>query len=158
MGLPRWLWEAAANLLVIGVAAGVYQLHSAWVEHGAEVLCREFAALKNANDPRADELLGPAPPLPEGQVTPQEAAVLDAEFVLRRPFRVLEVRPVMSGGDASASGHPRFKLVVKGGLASEMLHVEGDSRPSQRVLHNPDILVEVREGKIHGVRAGIHED
>lgn len=121
-----------------------------------ERLLRRFSALKNADDARAAELLGPVPTAPEGRVSREEAQRLDAEFLLRRPFRIHAVRSLKR---TDGQTEPvRFKLVVKGGLASEPLLVAGEDRPSQRVLYNPDIIVEVRDGKLHGIRAQLHED
>jgi hypothetical protein len=116
-------------------------------------LCRQFMELKNAGDPRAHGLLGPLPAVPEGPVPASEADRLDAEFMLHQPFRVREV-----AREAAAPAH--FVLVVDGSLASERLVVRTPTgtETRQRAMWSPDLVVEVRDGKIHGIRPALHED
>jgi hypothetical protein len=119
-------------------------------------LCRRFMDLKNAGDPQADGLLGPAPAVPAAAVAPAEADRLEAEFMLRQPFRVREV-----GRDAAApAAAGRFVLVVDGSVASERVAVETPkgTETRQRAMWSPDLVVEVRDGKIHGVRPQLHEE
>jgi hypothetical protein len=118
-------------------------------------ICLEFADWVNAGDAPPAGLLGPKPAVPTEPVAREEADRLDAEFILRQRYRVLEVRPHESPKD----GPPRFLLVLKGSVASEHLQVrnpKGEIEPSQRALSNPDVIVEVRDGKIYGVRAQLH--
>lgn len=115
-----------------------------------EELCGRFAVLRNAGDPTAEGLLAAAPPLPRGPVSDEEAARLDAQYILRNPFRVLAVRPERP---ARGGAPARFVLVTKGGCASEPLPNRG-----QRILMNPDVVVEVRDGKIHALEAGLHRE
>lgn len=152
--LLRW------GLIVLGLLAGVGLLalliFSGWSrlsEKYEEQMCRKFADLKNANDPRAEDYLGPRSVIPDHSVSRQEADQLDAESILRMPFHVKEVRPLRSSGPAH-----QFKLVVQGGMASDHVWREGGSRPTQIVYMNPDIIIEVRGGKIYGLRAQLHED
>jgi hypothetical protein len=110
-------------------------------------LCRRFADLRNAHDAGAEALLGPAVAVPKGPVTPEEAELIDADTFLRRDnLRIVDVRREPAG---------RFLLVMRGGAAGEPLDIRSGDRVnhSQRVMSNPALVVEVRDGKIHGLRA-----
>ncbi len=109
--------------------------------------CRRFADLKNAHDAAAESLLGPAVSVPAGAVAADEAQRIDADTFLRRDtLRVVDVRRDAPG---------RFLLVTQGSATGEPLSVRsGDAvSRSQRVMTNPALVVEVRDGKIHGLRA-----
>lgn len=159
----RIVWAIGGLVIVVaGAVAGMflmnwYLMNWYWYVREPEALVRQFAEYRNAGDQRADALLGPPPVVPARAVSREKAARLDAEFILRQPLRIDAVRPrpPEPGQDWSV---PRFKLVAKGSAASERMLVEGDSSPSQRTLYNPDIIVEVRDGRIYGVRAQLHED
>jgi hypothetical protein len=126
-------------------------------DDNATKLVQEFARLKNAGDPAADLLLAPAPQVPEMPISQEEAGRLDAEFILRDRYQVAEVRPLKAASPTPAS---RFVLVLKGSVASQRLQVQTPTGVDrvQRTMHNPDVIVEVRDGAIHGVRAKLHED
>jgi hypothetical protein len=161
----------ALGLLLILLILGALLIYSRWEALTAnhetapaapapapseeERLCWEFARLKNAGDRQADRLLGPPPVVPDRAVSRPEADRLDAEFILRQPFRITKVRRLPERG---AGGAPRLKLVGKGSVRSERFLVEGDAQPSQRMLFNPDLIVEVRDGKLYGVRAQLSDD
>jgi hypothetical protein len=118
-------------------------------------LCLRFADQVNRDKVPAADLLGPAPAAPTAPVSPEEAARLDAEFILRNTYRISEVRPYESPKD----GPPRFLFVLKGSVTSERLKVKtskGDIEEGQRTMGSPDVIVEVRDGKIYGVRAQLH--
>jgi hypothetical protein len=123
-------------------------------------VCRQFAEYKNAGDPKADDLLEPAPELPTEPVSAEEADRLDAQLMLRGQFRVKDVRPLKVRGRSGSDGASRFVLVAEGGLDSQTFRVRTPtgSEPHQRILYNPDITVEVRDGKIRGLHAGLHRD
>jgi hypothetical protein len=113
-------------------------------------LCKHFATLKNADDPAAATLLGPEPVVPPGPVDAGEADRLQAEFFLRQPLEVVRVEP--------ARGR-RFVLWTRGNVAAPRLEVRtatGIDRV-QRTMTNPDIIVEVRDGRVVGVAATLHE-
>jgi hypothetical protein len=164
---PWGLWAALGALLLVGLGVGAYLLvpdlrallagrAAAPAPRQEKLLCEEFSNLKNAGDQRANHLLGPPPAVPDRAVSRDEADRLDAEFILRQPLRVAEVRPLPPGKGTFEA--PRFVLVAKGSVTSERFLVEGSAQPSQRMLFNPDIIVEVRDGRLHGVRAQLHED
>jgi hypothetical protein len=111
-------------------------------------LCRRFADLRNAHDAGAEALLGPAVGVPADPVAPEQAERIDADTFLRRDnLRVVEVRREGSSG--------QYLLVMEGAAAGEPLQVRSGDKinRSQRVMTNPALVVEVRDGKIHGVRA-----
>jgi hypothetical protein len=105
-------------------------------------------ALKNDRDAAANDLLGPAPQAPQDAISPEVAEHIDADTFLRGEFRVVDVRP---GGTAEG---PRFILVMKGSGVGDLLHIRSGDKVDrvQRVVVDPALLVEVRDGKIHGVK------
>lgn len=153
-----WRLPAAVSVCLVLVALAlptVYLIGRALVRP-EEAVCRRFMALKNADDPLADELLAPRPAAPEQAVSQEEADRLDADFMLHQPFHVREVHPF----PAPKSEPKRFVLVVEGSLASERIRVRTPTgvEAAQRCMWSPDLLVEVREGKIHGIKPRLHED
>lgn len=161
----RAVLPAAALSVLAGVAVGLIVCFVAGcnqpVSNAAaqplspeETLCRQFVELKNAGNPEANNLLGPPPVVPATSVSPEEAQRLDTEIFLRRDYRIVEVRRA----DPGEGSPPRlFVFVVDGNLVSEPMRVGRDD-VSTRQIYNPDLTVEVRDGKIHGVRSGIHEE
>jgi hypothetical protein len=124
------------------------------VEPAGRKLCEEFASLRKAGDPRALDLLAAAPPPPKGSISEEEAERLDADFVLRGDFQIDEVQAAVSKDGQS----PRFILVGKGIISTQTYQVrtpQGE-KPHQRSLFNPEVVVEVADGKIHGIVARLH--
>jgi hypothetical protein len=121
-----------------------------------EQLCRRFMALKNAGDPAADQLLAPRPTVLETPVSEEDADRFDADIMLHQNFRVRDVYPV----HAERPELTRVVLVVEGALSSERIQVKTPTGidTNQRSVANPDLIVEVRDGLIHGVRARLHEE
>jgi hypothetical protein len=138
-----------------GVLLLLFALAGCGGNGSAERICKEFMELKNANDARANELLAAAPAIPTEPVSEEEADRLDAEFMLRSPFRIKEVRPVKASDDP---GPAQFILVAQGTFDAEPFRVRTPTgvEPHQRHLFNPDIYVKVENGKIHGVRVTLH--
>jgi hypothetical protein len=120
-----------------------------------EVLCDRFAHLHNAGDPAAEALLGRVPVVPDAPATSEEASRLQADFFLRAPIEILQVAPER-GRPVSPTG--RFVFVTKGNVAAPTLQERTSTgvERSQRTMSNPDLVVEVRDGKIYGVRAELH--
>ena len=137
------------------VAAG-HEEDAAAIE--GERLCREFARRKNDSASGANDLLEPASGPPDAAVSRQEADRLEADMILRGRLRIAQVRRQQVGGTASQDP-PRFVLVAEGAYASAPIKVrtpDGRVETSQRVaIQDPDILVEVRAGKIHGTRVTV---
>jgi hypothetical protein len=151
-GVLLGLGAILASLLI---AVGMGCFKSKEDESSNLAVCRKFMRLKNAGDPAANDLLAGKPDVPEEPVSPEEAEQLDAAFMLRDDFTIAEVR--RADGDADGS---RFVLVIKGGVGSERFSVQTLDGPESRyrAIGNPDILVEVKDGRIHGLKAQIHHD
>ena len=96
----------------------------------------------------APELLGPPPAVPDGPVSPEEADRLDTEFSLRQDVHFSGV------GRAAKPGE--LVLCAKGSVSAPELRVRTASgvETHQRVMFNPDVTVEVRDGRIYGVSSG----
>jgi hypothetical protein len=155
-------WGWVAGLAVLAAAAAVLGW-GAWRDAPAperpapaeqsvteaERVIDRFVRLTNAGDPAAADLLGPAPAVPKGPVSPGEVGRLQTDYFLREPVRVVSALPSPGG---------RFVLVVQGNVAAPTLEVRTPTgvERSQRTMTNPDLVVEVRDGKIHGVRAELH--
>jgi hypothetical protein len=116
-------------------------------------ICKEFRQLKNAGDPAAEALLGRVPAVPDAPVSEEEANRLQTDFFLRQPLEVLSVSSHQHGSD-------HFVLVTKGNVAAPTLPIQTRTgvETSQRTMSNPDLLVQVRDGKIYGLAARLHED
>jgi hypothetical protein len=148
--LTRRLW--VVWLAVAVAVAGVGW--AAWVSYGpapdGKAVCERFAQLKNAGDPAAEDLLGPVLAVPQGTISPEEAEPINADALLRGPgLRVLKVRP-----DPSARDGGRFLLATQGGAAGPTMRVRSGETVDrvQKVVSNPEIVVEVRDGKLYGLR------
>src|SRR5262249_51984305 len=119
------------------------------VERETKGVCQDFLQLKNAGSPLADSLLGRQPVVPNAPVTEDEASRLQVDFFLREPIQVLAVQP-------ADKSHPTiFRFVTRGNVAAPtipILTARGVDR-SQRTMTNPDLIVEVRDGKIYGLSA-----
>jgi hypothetical protein len=120
-----------------------------------ERLCERFARLKNAADPAADALLPPKPAWPEKPIDQEEADRLQADLFLRSVLRIESIRP-----EPGPAGTQRFALTTEGNVAAPALSVrttdvKGDSRVerSQRTMSNPELIIEVRGGILHALRA-----
>jgi hypothetical protein len=122
-------------------------------------LAHEFERLKNADDARANHLLGPLPSVPQEAVSEEEADRLDAEFILHGLVHITQLRAIRDGGTSDAKT-PRVLQAVQGFCSSERFLVQSPqgTERSQRILSNPDIIVEVRDGKLHGVQVQMHRD
>ena len=118
-------------------------------------LCLAFADKVNTEKKVPIDLLGPAPNVPDTPVSPPAGERLDAEFILRDHYRILEVRPSAKGPD----GAPRFLFVLKGAVNSQEFPIrtaEGKIEKGRRSMSSPEVIVEVRDGKLYGIKAQIH--
>jgi hypothetical protein len=152
----------AAFLLAVG-AWVAYQAWAGWPAFTGNVkppaqelteeklLCDRFARLHNAGDPAADALLGRLPAVPDTPVTSEEINRLQADYFLREPLEIRQVEP-----ERGSAG--RFVFVTRGNVAAPILPERTPTgvERSQRTMSNPDVVVEVRDGKIYGVRAELH--
>ncbi|HEV3256782.1 MAG TPA: hypothetical protein VG013_07885 [Gemmataceae bacterium] len=143
---------------VLAVAGFAYVLNTAKTPErpagGLDDLCAQFQALKNSGDPAANDLLTPVPAVPAAPVSEEEADYLDTQFIVRERFEIIEVRPQPGDPDQRI-------LVCKGNGSSQKMSVRSAGRVEtgvQRHVSNPDIIVELRHGKIHGVRVTVHQE
>ena len=161
---PHWhrYWPAALGLVIVGllVAGAVVYYHgnSSKESSGAELeLLRRFKALKNAHDPAANDLLGPAPVVPASAVSPEEADQLHAEFFLRGDYQVVSVQPKTAGAGGPDA---RFLLAIKGNVTSPRIPQIGPKGTDtiNRSLSDPDIIVRVEGNTIRAVGWQLHHD
>jgi len=94
-------------------------------------------------------------------VTEQEAERKQTDFFVRSPdLKVIDIwhgEPDGKGKQKPTPGH--YTLMTKGNVSSPPLRVRnGDSvdPPAQRHLNNPDLVIEVKDGKIKVVRSAMH--
>jgi hypothetical protein len=123
-----------------------------------EMLCDRFARLHNAGDPAAASLLGRVPVVPDGPLSSEEVNRWQADWFLREPVEILRVGPERRSQGKPAGLTGRFVFVTKGNVAAPTLQERTPSgvERSQRTMSNPDLMVEVRDGKVYGVRAELH--
>jgi hypothetical protein len=113
-------------------------------------LCVRFIEQKNAGDPAPAALLLPRPAWPEEAVAQEEADHLQADLFLREVPLIEGMRPEPGAGDA------RFILMTQGNVAAPPLSVRtanNNVERSQRTMTNPEIIVEIRDGKVRALRA-----
>ena len=115
-----------------------------------ERVCADFIRLKNTGSPDALALLGPVPAVPGGPVSEEQADRLETDFFLRE-----DVRIVGAGRDPHTQA---FVLYAKGNVSAPALKVQtaGGVENAQRTMANPDLAVEVRDGRIYGVASSLH--
>lgn len=155
-------WPAALALIVSGLLfAGCESYRQGAPQQAPSSpeldVCHRFMELKNAGDPAANDLLGPAPVVPAAAVSPEEADRLHAEFFLRGDFQVVGVQPEtadVSGPDA------RFALALKGGVTSPRIPQTGAKGTDviNRSLTDPDIIVRVEGNTLRAVSWRLHHD
>jgi hypothetical protein len=125
-----------------------------------EEVVDRFMRLHKGKDKAALDLLGPAPVFDENPVSEKEADARATDHFLRGKLRILDWwrgEPDGKGGQRPKANH--FTLVTKGNVSSPPMRIRTDKGvegPSQTHLTNPDLIVLVRDGKIHGVRADLH--
>jgi hypothetical protein len=164
--VPPRLW-ALALLAAVLLAFGGWVVYQMWADQPAftgtktpalprelteeELLCDRFARLHNAGDPAAAALLGRVPAVPGAPVTSEEVNRLQADYFLREPVDIRQVGP-------ERGSRGRFVFVTKGNVAAPTLPERTPTgvERNQRTMSNPDVVVEVRDGKIYGVRAELH--
>jgi hypothetical protein len=115
-------------------------------EKSPEQLCREFKELKNANDPKANDLLGRVPEVPKQPVSQPEFEALQTDFFLRCKCQIKAVRPV------EGKNH-LFTLKIQETVSAPRIQIQGGGSEA-RSITDPTLIVEVRNGKIFGVRTG----
>lgn len=123
-----------------------------------------FRTQINASDRKALDLLGPEPVFDTRPVSEQEADARTADFYLRQPdLKIVGIRrgdPKVREKKGMAGN--RYTLVTRVQGSTPPLSVRNDKgvveSPSRLFMINPDLVVEVKDGKIHGIRPELHVD
>jgi hypothetical protein len=120
-------------------------------------LVDRFVKLRQKGDPAAFGLLANDPQFTDKPVPEADAERLHTDYFLRAgELKIVAVyagEPDGSGGQ-SAAPH-RYTLVTKGGVATPPHAIAQAGRtdpPSQRIVSNPELVLDVKGGKIVGVR------
>ena len=108
--------------------------------------------------------LGTAAEFDDEPVSEEEAEARYADYYLR--MKGLFVRGVVAGepgGDGEIREAPgRYTLATKAQGSTPPLRIRNGAgeveAPARLFIMNPTLVVEVREGKIHGVRTGVNRD
>lgn len=122
-----------------------------------------FIRQRGDNSTGGTALLAPDPRFDENTpVTQKEADAMHAGFFLHRCAKVIKVR---SGEPDSESGWlttpNRYTLAVQVTGVTPQLRIKSGEKvdfPSRLSIVDPDIVVEIRDGKIFALRAELHRD
>jgi len=146
---------AAAGLAAVGLS-GCGGGAAARLERDRAVVAR-FVELKGADDARAADLLNPAPPVPAEPMSQEEFDRFVLDSMLHSDLHFKRLRPQPAGAPAAGSRPPRFVISTEGVFNSPRLQVRTgtEAKPQQRSLYNPDVVVEVVDGKLRCVAAGV---
>jgi hypothetical protein len=178
----RWLVLLGLVLLGAGIVIGAYFWQASalpgaappakakrkkpsevWKAHTAEEqIVDRFVRLREANDKAALDLLGP-PPVFDGQpLSEEESEVRATDHFLRSDLRITGIRrgePDVMGVQQATPN--RFTLITQGNVSSPPMRVrteKGVEPPGQILMNNPDLVIEVRAGRIHGLRSELHRE
>jgi hypothetical protein len=129
-----------------------------------EKILRQFAVLTNRGRTVGSRaLLGPPPVFNDDPVSETEADARQAHYYLHNDPGIVSIRRGEPGpGNRWLNTPGRYTLVsfVQGSTpALRVRNVRGEvESPSKLFIINPDLVVEIREGKIQGIRAELHRD
>lgn len=156
-----WLLGLALIGLIVAALVGWLVLRRAWRD---EIWLID-EAVKQINDGSADRhrLLGPAAVFDETPVEEAEADARQADFFLRHPkLHITAVRrgEVVGGKIIGTPG--RYILTTRIEGSTPPLRIRNDKgiveSPSRLFMMNPDLVVELRDGKVAALRAELHCD
>jgi hypothetical protein len=124
-------------------------------------LIDRFVRLRKAGDPAALALLRPLP----AEDQPIDDADFDARatdhFLRSDKLEIIDIWKGDPGSDGKPRPSPgRYILVTRGTVATPLIRVRnatGGDSPSQLNMVNPDLVVEVKDGVIRGLRAELHK-
>jgi hypothetical protein len=115
-----------------------------------------FVKLWRAGDTEAVKLLG-GKPLVEDELVPEKAFdARSTDSFLRQKVEVIAIwrgEPDGAGGQKAATD--RYTIACKGVVQSPVVRVRtarGEPSSTREIVTNPELVVEVQGGKIHGVR------
>jgi hypothetical protein len=155
------LWKRDARGTVKSRAEGKRWKPQPWEPATADdgVIDR-FFTLRKAGDKKALELLGPAAVFDDEPVSEKTAAARQTDFCLRSDLQLRDIwrgEPDGNGGQRSTARC--YTIVTKGNASSPPLNIRtnrGIQMQVQEHLSSPDLVVEVRDGKVYGVRTELH--
>jgi hypothetical protein len=130
-----------------------------WVPSSeADKLIDRFVALKKVGDPGADALLGGKALTEEQVIDEADVERLSTDTYLRQPLKALAIHrgePDGRGGQKAAAN--RYTLACQGPIQTPPFRVRdarGEALLTRDLITGPgELVVEVRGGKIHGVRS-----
>lgn len=161
-------------VVLLGLLAGAWLTFARWNSTSppktspgwttAEEVVADFMRRTNQGDPAARDLLDPAPLFDDTPVSEAEAEARQAAFFLHDPkLRIEKIR----NGELDRTGKlirtgERYTLITKVNASTPPLRIR-DSRgqigsPSRLFMINPDIVVEIHQGKIRPIRPDLHRD
>lgn len=157
------IWLVLSGAL-LAVGAGVVAWQARQSESDERVIAR-FTRWRNEGDQRALELLGPAPVFDDVPVSEKVAEARQTDHLLRaREMTITAIRrgePDRSTGKIKPSAG-RYTLVTRMQGSAPPIRVRNDrgevEPPASLFIMHPDLVVEVIDGKIHGLRNTIHID
>ena len=124
-----------------------------------------FVRLKNASDPEAMAMLGPAPAVPERPLRLPAAEALQAVYFLRDDLRIASVWRYsdLAAHRQGPGAAKSYILVTEGNVAAPRLQIwKGDQQQEaesvQRTMSNPDIHLRVEGGKLVPLRPELHTE
>jgi hypothetical protein len=152
---PGDFWERVGR-----VAAREGEGRQKWVppewkpESREDRVVDRFVRLRKAGAPAALALLGRRPVFTDRPMRPAEAEALDADYFLRDGgLKVTAIwwgEPDGTGGQKPAAG--RYTLATRGAASTPPHRTAPGAPEQQRHVFNPELVVEVRDGKVFGVR------
>jgi hypothetical protein len=178
---PFWRVVALPTLAALAVVASVwFYLHSAekprtpaertrakkvrprWEPTTKEDrLVDAFRKARN-EDAKSTLHLAPHPVFDDKPVSEAEWEALQASYILHRVRQVVAIRKGEPGKSADwLDTRGRYTLTTRVGVATPKVAVKVGDRveaPSTLLITDPDIVVEVRWGKIHALRAESRRD
>lgn len=145
--------------LLVGVVAAAYTLW--WREAPPEAapaeIVQQFARLHTTDRAAALRLLGPEKVFGETPVPEAEAEPYFADHLLRSPrLEVVKVLPGEPDGNRQKPVLGRFTVVTKAPIMRtptlKVRRASGEVWGQDQQIMNPDIVVEVRDGRIIALR------
>jgi hypothetical protein len=119
-----------------------------------------FFTLQKAGNKSALDLLGSAPVFDDEPVSEQTADARQTDFFLRSDLQFRDIwRGEPDGNGGQRTVPRRYTIVTKGYVSSPKLNIRterGIDPGVQWLGSNPDLVVEVRNGRIYGLRAELH--
>ena len=166
---PFWRVVALPTLGAIALVASVwFYTQSAMNARPQSDLTEEEDRLVDAfrkarnEDGKSTLNLAPEPTIDRNPVSEDEWEAMQSHYILHRVKRVIAIRAGEPGKGTKWLKTPhRYTLTTKVGIATPKVAVKVGDRveaPSSLLITNPDIVVEVRDGKIHALRAEIHRE